>query len=160
LEAPDLPARAGSKSDTYATRSNTNADAGATTVIAIVVVSAIFDIALARSIVIAITVFLLNDDASTATRAVAAAILIADRSNIFDTAIRQYRKTVRERRGVCRGAEQRSGTDSERDYYTFHDFNSFVIDLSSTRPIAQCSPLFQDLETGTPIQPDDAALGL
>ena len=46
------------------------------------------DIALARSIVIAITVFLLNDDAPTATRAVAAAILIADRSNIFDTAIR------------------------------------------------------------------------
>jgi hypothetical protein len=87
LEAPDLPARAGSKSDTYATRSNTNADAGATIVVA-VVVSATVVIALARSIVIAITVFLLNDDASTATRAVAAATLIADQSNIFDTAIR------------------------------------------------------------------------
>jgi hypothetical protein len=86
LEAPDLPARA--KSDTYADRSNTNADAGATTVIAIVVVSAISHIALARSIVIAIAVFLLNDDAPTATRAVAAATLIADQANIFDTAIR------------------------------------------------------------------------
>jgi hypothetical protein len=89
LPAPASPARAGSKPDAYATRSDTNSDAGAIIVIAPIVISAAFDVTLTGCIVITVTVSLLNDDATAATSAVATAIFIADQPNIFNTVVRQ-----------------------------------------------------------------------
>ena len=75
---PNLPSRAGSEADTHATRTDSNPDGRAIIVIATIVISAAFDVTLTRSIVVTVAISLLNNDASTATGAVAAAIFIAE----------------------------------------------------------------------------------
>jgi hypothetical protein len=90
----DLPAGTNSDSNTYASRANTDAYARAiaTTIVAGATVVA------GASIVawcIAARISILNDHASPATSAVAAAILVADQSNIFDVVIGQHRKALR-----------------------------------------------------------------
>ena len=74
-----LPARANSHSDANAAWANTDADAGTIIVVAAAaVVSPTLNVLVTRNIIVAVTVFLLNDDPPTAPGTVAATIFIAN----------------------------------------------------------------------------------
>jgi hypothetical protein len=73
-----LPARANSHSDANAAWANTDADAGTIIVVAAAVVSPPLNVSVTRNIIVAVTVFLLNDDPPTAPGTIAATIFIAN----------------------------------------------------------------------------------
>lgn len=90
-----LPARANSHSDANAAWANTDADAGTIVVVAAAaIVSPPLNVSVTRSIIVAVTVFLLNDDPPTAPGTVAATIFIANQSHIFDSAVRKHHRAA------------------------------------------------------------------
>src|SRR6478736_2276008 len=97
-ENPDDPANA----DAPAAWTDADTDARPVVVVA-VIISAPFDITFARGIIVAVAVPAFDDNALATASTVAAAILVADQSHIFDVCGWCHGRADRERRGVRPG---------------------------------------------------------
>src|SRR6188768_2766815 len=110
-----LPARADAEPDAYAARTDADPDARAAVVVAIVIISAPFDVAFARRIIVGI----LDDDAAI-TLPPASPGFVTDHADVFDAVVGHHSDAVRQRSRRRRGGEQRSGAERKRDNDLVH----------------------------------------
>jgi hypothetical protein len=88
-----LPARTGSKANSYATRPNADPDAWPVIIVPAIIVSAPFDVTFARRVVVRV----LNDNAARTSIPPAASVLVTDHADVFDAVVWHNRHAICER---------------------------------------------------------------